>query len=117
MPALLPAIFTAAQKLIASPLVPVTDKPPSFNVEPTCRAAVTAYVTPGRDLASCLRDEQDARAKLERNWSGYSAKEQSGCLRLSLLDGQPSYVEVLTCLQIAEEAKKDAATTGPGGAR
>jgi len=117
MPALLPVFLTAAQVMTASPLVLVASKVPSFNVEPTCRSALAATNTPGRDIQACLRDEQNARNKLDETWNSFPAKEQANCLRLSLLDGQPSYVEVLTCLEIAEEAKKDAATTGFGSPR
>lgn len=120
MPALVPLFLTAltaAQLMAASPVLAAAEKPPAFNVEPSCRSAVAASISPGRDLDSCMRDEQNAQTKLDQTWNSFSAKERSDCMRLSLLDGQPSYVEVLTCLEIAAEAKKDSATTGFGGGR
>lgn len=79
------------------------DTVPAFNVAMTCRAAVA--ISPGRAVDTCLRDEADARTQLEQRWSGFPAKDRTSCTRLSLLDGHPSYVEVLTCLEIAEEAR------------
>jgi hypothetical protein len=62
MPSLFPIIVIATQ------IVLVADSVPKFNVERTCRAAAESGL-PGRDSASCQRDEQDARSKLEKDWS------------------------------------------------
>jgi hypothetical protein len=99
MPALLP-IF-----LIASHIVLAADSVPKFDVERTCRAAGRAGL-PGRDSAECQRDEQDARSKLEKDWSQYSAAQRSQCDDLVTTGGAPSYVELLTCLEMAKQAKE-----------
>jgi hypothetical protein len=72
MPSLFPIIVTATQ------IVLVADSVPKFDVERTCRAAAVAGL-PGRDSASCQRDEQDARSKLEKDWSQYNATQRSQC--------------------------------------
>lgn len=100
MPSILPILLVL---FAASPAALAADTIPVFNVEPTCRAAVAA--SPGRAVDTCLRDEADARAQLEQRWSRFPAKDRTSCTRLSLLDGHPSYVELLTCLEIAEEAR------------
>lgn len=100
MPSIVPILwflFAASHAALAA------DTVPNFNVEPTCRAAVAASA--GRSVDICLRDEADARVQLEQRWSRSPAKDRTGCTRLSLLDGHPSYVELLTCLEIAEEAR------------
>jgi hypothetical protein len=61
---------------------------------------------PGGDSAECQRDEQDARSKLEKDWSQYSAAQQRQCDGLVTTGGAPSYVELLTCLEMAKQAKE-----------
>jgi hypothetical protein len=100
MPALLPMLLTAGFVVLAA------DQVPDFNIDPTCRSATNA--SPGRTIEICRQDERDARAQLDKDWSRYAAKHRASCVRLSTLDGNPSYVEVLTCLEIAEEAAKAA---------
>ena len=100
MPALFPIILTATQ------IVLVADSVPKFDVERTCRAAVAVAGLPGRDSASCQREEQDARSKLEKDWSQYSAAQQKECDGLVTTGGAPSYVELLTCLEMAKQAKE-----------
>jgi hypothetical protein len=100
MPALLPVILTAAQ------LVLVAQDVPQLNIEPSCQAAAFAAVGEGRDKNACLQNEQDARNKLKDQWDQFSEASRERCVRLSHTGGHPSYVEVLTCLQMAKAAKK-----------
>jgi len=100
MPALIPVILTASQLVLAANSVP------KFDVERTCRPAATVGVLPGRDSSACQRDEQDARSKLEKDWSQYSAPQRSQCAGFAALDRAPSYVELLTCLEMAKQAKE-----------
>ena len=91
MTTLLPLILTAYGA--GAPVGQV----PHFNVAPTCRA----------DLSSnhaCRRDEQEARAKLQKQWLSFSRGERTSCVQLSRLGGDPSYVELLTCLQTERDA-------------
>lgn len=103
MPAMLPVILTASHLLLA-----VHDVP-KLNVEPSCRAAAEASVGENRDTNACLRDENQARDKLHQQWDSFSGPEQARCLRLSTLGGLPSYVELLTCLQMAQDLKREPA--------
>lgn len=82
---------------------------PKFNVEPSCRGAI-ANAGPGqRDVAACMKDETDARNTLKKDWSGYGGADRSRCTRAATLGGQPSYVELLVCLEMIKYAR-----TGPG---
>ena len=96
---LLPIFLTASHIVLAA------DSVPKFDVERTCRAASVSGL-PGRDSASCQRDEQDARSKLEKDWSQYSATQRSQCDALVTTGGAPSYVELLTCLELAKQEKE-----------
>ncbi|MGE5535746.1 MAG: hypothetical protein ACM3W7_09540 [Acidobacteriota bacterium] len=91
--------------ILASHFVLVVDRVPHFNIEPSCSAAATAAVSPNRTPDSCKRDEKEARTKVEQEWGQYSASDKQRCVTLSSLGGAPSYVELLTCLEMAKAAK------------
>jgi hypothetical protein len=99
MPALCPIILTATQ------IVFVADPVPKFDLERACRGVAAAGL-PGRDSAACQRDEQGARSKLEENWSQHSAAERTKCHGLVATGGAASYVELLTCLEMAKQVKE-----------
>jgi hypothetical protein len=113
MPALLPIILTASHVVLAA------DTVPKFDVERTCRPAAAAGILPGRDSSACQRDENDARSKLEQDWTQYTAAQRSQCAGFVGLDRAPSYVELLTCLEIAKQAKElpQESKMGPVGQR
>jgi len=96
MPPLLPIILTASHVILAA------DTMPKFDVERTCRPAA-AVGLPGRGAASCQRDENDARTKLEQVWARYNAAQHIHCTGFAELDRAPSYVELLSCLEIAKQ--------------
>jgi len=115
LPAVLPILLTASHVALAA------DTIPKFDVERTCRPAAVAGVLPGRDSTACQRDENDARGKLEQDWTKYSTAQRASCTGFAGLDRAPSYVELLTCLEMAKQAqelpaesKKGTATTGSG---
>lgn len=96
MPALLPIIFTVSHVLLAA------DTVRKFGVERACRPAA-AVGLPG--AAACQHDENDARTKLEHEWTRYNAAQRrSQCEHFAGLDRAPSYVELQTCLEIAKQA-------------
>ena len=106
--ALLPIILIASQVVLAAETVP------KFEVERTCRPAA-AVGLPGRTAAACQRDENDARTKLEQQWSQYNAAQRSECAGFAGHDRAPSYVELLTCLEMAKQAKELPAESIVGG--
>jgi hypothetical protein len=99
MPALLPIIVASTHLVLAA------DRVPTLNIEPSCRAAVSSAAIAGRDENSCKQDELAARGRLEQDWGQYSARERSHCTQLSTLGGAPSYVELLTCLELSRDAR------------
>lgn len=98
MPALLPMLLATSHILL------VADTVPKLNYEPSCRAAVTSGSIAGRDENACKRDEETARTKLVEIWSQFTATQRAHCVQLTSLGGSPSYVEVLTCLEMARDA-------------
>ena len=55
---------------------------------------------------SCLADEERARARLANEWGQFAPAVQNECTQLSNMKGFQSYVELLTCLQMTQDAKK-----------
>jgi len=94
-----PALVALA---FGSPLfVEVTDVP-AYDVSPACRAAVT--VMPG-SFEACMKDEQAARAQLAATWDRFSGTQRDNCVLTENMGRSPSYVELLTCLQMAQDVK------------
>ncbi len=100
-----------AVPLVMASLVLAADRPPTFNVEPSCRGAATQGI-PGADVTICLRKELDARDQLVKQWSEFAASDKSYCVPLSSLGGRPTYTELLTCLDIARAVRKLRAEQG-----
>ena len=57
-------------------------------------------------LEKCAEDEAKAREELQPQWSQFSAVDKTVCIRETTMDGIPSYVELLTCLEMARDVKK-----------
>jgi hypothetical protein len=100
MPALLPIILTGSYLMLAA------ERIPQLDTDQTCHAAAAAAAAVNSNEDVCKRDERDARGKLEQEWGQFTAAQQERCVSLSKLGGFPSYVELLTCLEMAAAAKK-----------
>lgn len=93
------------QMIVASShLMLVADKVPVLNYERSCRAAVHAAAMPNRNENACLQDEKAAAAKLKQEWSTFTPAQKSHCVQLSTTGGLPSYVELLTCMEMSKAA-------------
>ena len=51
----------------------------------------------------CMQDENDALKQLQQNWSRYLPENRSNCLAQGL-SPMPSYVEILTCIEMYDSA-------------
>ena len=100
MPALLAVLLLGSQITLAA------DPVPKLDIGASCRSAGAAAVMATRDTAACERDEDNARATLEKEWSEFTPSDQARCVRLVTLGGGPSYVELLTCLELAKQVKE-----------
>jgi hypothetical protein len=97
----LPALILAAPFVIA-----IADELPKFDTSKSCQAAFAAYT--GADKAryeTCLAEEKDAGAQISSTWAQWPPRDRAHCAQLAALGGTPSYVEMLTCLQIARDTK------------
>jgi hypothetical protein len=80
----------------------IADDVPTYDLAPSCRAET---VTTASDR-SCMKDEQAARDMLVKQWSQFAPSDRATCRQVEETGGAPSYVELLTCLQLAAAAKK-----------
>jgi hypothetical protein len=80
------------------------DRVPVIDVEPHCRE-VARRAAPVGDPQACLRVEQAARDQLLALWPQFVAADKSHCLQLSSIAVKPTYTELLTCLELAREAR------------
>ncbi|MBB4041580.1 hypothetical protein GGR34_003257 [Microvirga flocculans] len=97
-------------RLMALPLMIVAawaDELPRFDIEAMCKAAPRLESGDPSPYPNCVRDETEARNQLERQWSGFDARQREMCAQETSVGGAPSYVEILTCIQMAtDNAKK-----------
>jgi hypothetical protein len=83
----------------------IADDVPTYDVRKTCKADVQSYPSAG-NVQGCLRDEQDARTTLVSQWMQFAADNRARCTRMvGDPAGPQSYVELLTCLQMARDVK------------
>ena len=77
--------------------------PPQFDLRNTCRAVADhAPATPQR----CLESEQQARQQLSRQWAEFRAADRTTCVGMvTNVPGVRSYIELLTCLEMARDAR------------
>src|SRR3954451_24233615 len=85
------ALLTVAM-LGSQATFPVSDQVPGLNVEATCKAGV------GADKAG---HENDARQQLSTIWLTSSDAVRNECVGEATAGGSDSYVDLLTCLQMA----------------
>ncbi len=95
-----------AAAFVAAPLIAVAQDLPKFDTSKSCQAAFSAYT--GADKArydTCLKEETDAGTQISSTWAQWPARDRTHCAQLAAMGGTPSYVEMLTCLQIARDTK------------
>ena len=83
----------------------LADDVPKLDFTKSCRGDVAAYPGGGGNKA-CIRDEQRARKTLVSQWKRFSQQSRTRCTSMVTdMVGAQSYVELLTCLQMARDVK------------
>jgi hypothetical protein len=96
---------TVAVVICASPLAVRADDVPTYDVNKSCKADVQAYQGTGT-RAGCMTDEQNARQMLVSQWTTFAPENRTRCTQMvGDPAGPQSYVELLTCLQMAKDVK------------
>jgi hypothetical protein len=86
--------------------VAVADAVPKLNVEPSCRAAANGSIGIQQDMKVCLEDENGARDQLVKEWNQFLPADRTTCTNLAQTGGNPTYTELLVCLEMARDARK-----------
>jgi hypothetical protein len=73
---------------------------PRFNIKAICGEAPSLGQSAQATDKGCIQDETQARAQLEQQWPGFKASRRSACVQEASIGGPPSYVALLTCLQM-----------------
>jgi hypothetical protein len=92
--------------MIGSPMViPVSDSVPKLDVEAMCKTTVATDKAMSVDLAQsyedCMSDENAAQQQLTTIWLSNSGEVRNQCEGEATAGGSDSYVDLLTCLQMA----------------
>ena len=82
---------------------------PYLNVKGSCTEAqkFTSGGANDQTYKGCMQDETNARTELAKRWSSFRAKDKHDCVAQGI-EPSPSYVEVLTCLEMNTDAIKNA---------
>jgi hypothetical protein len=97
-------------------VIAVADNVPQFNIERGCRVDSASAFDPNAGINAtikrCMNDEQQAKDELQKQWSVFAASDKALCttetagLKSDESSTPPSYVELLTCLQAQQLARK-----------
>src|SRR5688572_30504994 len=85
-------------------LMPVSERVPTLNVGPSCRAAAAIGLAGSQSYDDCMKDETTAREQLLAGWQAFTMPDRVRCSGEASMDGIASYVELLVCLQMSRDA-------------
>ncbi|KRR24852.1 hypothetical protein CQ14_05830 [Bradyrhizobium lablabi] len=102
MPLSISMIALSSQLVVA-----VADRVPTFDINRSCKldAAAATGLTLDQSVKSCVDDENRARQELTSQWSSFPAAGKANCIPQESIGGTPSYVSLLTCLQMGTWAR------------
>jgi hypothetical protein len=90
--------------------ITVSDTVPKFDIVRECGIEGG----PSVDVARCSRDEAAALRQLQQAWAQYAGADRKSCTTEATIGDFASYVELLTCLEMARDVEKeDNDTRGP----
>src|ERR1700730_14228610 len=98
----LAAIFAL---ILAQATLAVAAQPPRFNIKATCRQAQPLSGSGDKSVyQGCVDSEVEAQKQLYKIWQTFKPSSQRSCASETQIGGAPSYVDLLTCLQLDKEA-------------
>jgi len=88
----------------------VADGVPKFDIARGCRLDSTQAFDLSAGLnetgKKCVADEQQALAQRQTQWSQFRSSDEAQGIEETNIGGTPSYADLLTCLQLAKEARQ-----------
>jgi hypothetical protein len=94
-----------AMLVMLSPIA-VSDTVPKFDVVRECRYEGGSTA----DVDRCARDEATALEQLKNGWARFVGADKSTCMKEAATGDFASYVELLTCLEMADHNPPDPGT-------
>jgi len=99
-------LVVACAKVSLQAAAPATTAAPSAATAPRGFPNID-YCGGASDQDKCQEGEQKAREQLVEDWDEFSSADRNRCSAMvSSIPGSGSYVELLTCLESAREARK-----------
>jgi len=103
-------------------LVPVSDHVPALKVEALCQVTTADDKAMGlsepQSFSDCMRDETDAQQQLRTLWQATAISLRDRCEGEAVAGDSQSYVDLLTCIQMAGSASTSpAAPSLRGGSK
>jgi hypothetical protein len=93
---------------------------PSIDLQTLCHSSARTMAglsgDPMKTFDACISDEEEARQQLLRDWLTYPSSDRALCMRTT--DYLPSYVEWITCAEMAKDLRrirKEKPGPGPRG--
>ena len=80
-----------------------SDTVPKFDMAKECRYE-GGYIS---DIDRCSRDEATALKQLKNEWGRFVGTDKRTCMMEATIGGLSSYVELLTCLEIASVVRNE----------
>lgn len=97
---------STALALSAVLLVAAADGVPHFDPRQGCQAGADSGVDLQPNVDGCVASEMQTRSSLVEQWKNFSAADRTNCVDETSMGGPPSYIEILTCLEIARDARE-----------
>lgn len=87
-------------------MLTVADGVPKLDVTASCRGAAAASATDAKGtMQNCLDREQKYRDQLVNRWLQFAPADRVKCTK-AVAAFEPTYSELLTCLEMAQDLKK-----------
>ena len=87
-----------------------SDDIPTLDVNPVCHGiAMQGELEAGLQQTSfqqCVQSEQSVRDEIKKEWSTFTTPDKTSCVALAKTGGEPSYTELLTCMEMARDVRK-----------
>jgi hypothetical protein len=90
-----------------------SDQVPKLDVKGSCHAAQAYGDNKAIAFKGCMDDETQAYEQLKTKWAHYKPRDRQDCVD-QVAHLIPSYVEVLTCLEMSDDLKNIGTTEGFG---
>jgi hypothetical protein len=82
---------------------PIADTAPKFDIARICQSAGGS----NEEQKRCAEEETQARDTVQTEWTQFTSSAKKQCYEEANIDSSPSYVELLTCLEMERDVKTE----------